>query len=77
MHISTEVELGFVHKECIIQDFSSIVGLAFEPCSIFLIPDPKQRFMFSMYAVEVKGKVVRMLNLIKHYAMKAYGGVDV
>jgi hypothetical protein len=24
-----------------------------------------------------KGKVVPMLNLIKHHAMKAYGGVDV
>jgi hypothetical protein len=24
-----------------------------------------------------KGKVVPALNLIKHYAMKAYGGVDV
>jgi hypothetical protein len=23
------------------------------------------------------GKVVPVLNLIKHYAMKAYGGVDV
>jgi hypothetical protein len=27
--------------------------------------------------VYYKGKVVPMLNLIKHYAMKAYGGVDV
>jgi hypothetical protein len=25
----------------------------------------------------VKGKVVPVLNLMKHYAMKAYGGVDV
>jgi hypothetical protein len=25
----------------------------------------------------VKGKVVTVLNLIKPYAMKAYGGVDV
>jgi hypothetical protein len=25
----------------------------------------------------IKGKVVPVLNLIKHYAMKAYGGVDV
>jgi hypothetical protein len=24
-----------------------------------------------------KGKVVPVLNLIKHYAMKVYGGVDV
>jgi hypothetical protein len=24
-----------------------------------------------------KGKVVPVLNLIKHYAMKTYGGVDV
>jgi hypothetical protein len=24
-----------------------------------------------------KGKVVPVINLIKHYAMKAYGGVDV
>jgi hypothetical protein len=24
-----------------------------------------------------KGKVVPVLNLIKHYAIKAYGGVDV
>jgi hypothetical protein len=24
-----------------------------------------------------KGKVVPVLNLIKHYTMKAYGGVDV
>jgi hypothetical protein len=28
-------------------------------------------------AVKKKGKVVPVLNLIKHYAMKAYGGVDV
>jgi hypothetical protein len=27
--------------------------------------------------VKVKGKVVPVLNLIKHYAMKAYGEVDV
>jgi hypothetical protein len=27
--------------------------------------------------IKVKGKVVPVLNLIKHYAMKAYGGVDV
>jgi hypothetical protein len=27
--------------------------------------------------IVIKGKVVPMLNLIKHYAMKAYGGVDV
>jgi hypothetical protein len=27
--------------------------------------------------LRVKGKVVPVLNLIKHYAMKAYGGVDV
>jgi hypothetical protein len=27
--------------------------------------------------IKVKGKVVSVLNLIKHYAMKAYGGVDV
>jgi hypothetical protein len=27
--------------------------------------------------VKVKGKVVPVLNLIKHYAIKAYGGVDV
>jgi hypothetical protein len=27
--------------------------------------------------VFIKGKVVPVLNLIKHYAMKAYGGVDV
>jgi hypothetical protein len=27
--------------------------------------------------VKGKGKVVPVLNLIKHYAMKAYGGVDV
>jgi hypothetical protein len=27
--------------------------------------------------VKKKGKVVPVLNLIKHYAMKAYGGVDV
>jgi hypothetical protein len=26
---------------------------------------------------KVKGKVVPVLNLIKHYAMKAYEGVDV
>jgi hypothetical protein len=25
----------------------------------------------------VKGKVVPVFNLIKHYALKAYGGVDV
>jgi hypothetical protein len=24
-----------------------------------------------------EGKIVPLLNLIKHYAMKAYGGVDV
>jgi hypothetical protein len=28
-------------------------------------------------SIIVKGKVVPVLNLIKHYAMKAYGGVDV
>jgi hypothetical protein len=27
--------------------------------------------------IRVKGKVVPVLNLIKHSAMKAYGGVDV
>jgi hypothetical protein len=27
--------------------------------------------------MKVKGKVVPVLNLSKHYAMKAYGGVDV
>jgi hypothetical protein len=32
---------------------------------------------FSAQVVKVKGKVVPVLNLIKHYAMKAYGGVDV
>jgi hypothetical protein len=26
---------------------------------------------------KVKGKFAPVLNLIKHYAMKAYGGVDV
>jgi hypothetical protein len=26
---------------------------------------------------EVQGKVVSVFNLIKHYAVKAYGGVDV
>jgi hypothetical protein len=26
---------------------------------------------------KVKGKVVPVLNLIKHYAMEVYGGVDV
>jgi hypothetical protein len=30
-----------------------------------------------MYGKVKKGKVVPVLNLIKHYAMKAYGGVDV
>jgi hypothetical protein len=29
------------------------------------------------YSESKKGKVVPVLNLIKHYAMKAYGGVDV
>jgi hypothetical protein len=29
------------------------------------------------HRLEVKGKVVPVLNLIKHYAMKAYWGVDV
>jgi hypothetical protein len=29
------------------------------------------------YLGKKKGKVVPVLNLIKHYAMKAYGGVDV
>jgi hypothetical protein len=28
-------------------------------------------------SVSKKGKVVPVLNLIKHYAMKVYGGVDV
>jgi hypothetical protein len=27
--------------------------------------------------VKKKGKVVPMLNWLKHYAMKVYGGVDV
>jgi hypothetical protein len=31
----------------------------------------------NIYLLGVKGKVVPVLNLIKHYAMKAYGGVDV
>jgi hypothetical protein len=31
----------------------------------------------SIQWVKVKGKVVPVLKLIKHYAMKAYGGVDV
>jgi hypothetical protein len=26
---------------------------------------------------KLKGKVVPVLNLIKYYAMKAYGGVDI
>jgi hypothetical protein len=30
-----------------------------------------------IWRVKGKGKVVPLLNLIKHYAMKAYGGVDV
>jgi hypothetical protein len=50
MHIPTEVEPGFIHKECVIQNFSPI---AFEPYSIVLIPDPRQRFVFSIYAVEI------------------------
>jgi hypothetical protein len=31
----------------------------------------------SLISFHKKGKVVPALNLIKHYAMKAYGGVDV
>jgi hypothetical protein len=31
----------------------------------------------SVVYVKGKGKVVPVLKLIKHYAMKAYGGVDV
>jgi hypothetical protein len=31
----------------------------------------------NIWMVKGKGKVVPVLNLIKHYAMKAYGGVDV
>jgi hypothetical protein len=33
--------------------------------------------MHSIKGKKGKGKVVAVLNLIKHYAMKAYGGVDV
>jgi hypothetical protein len=33
--------------------------------------------MYNYHKGKVKGKVVPVLNLIKHYAMKAYGGVDV
>jgi hypothetical protein len=35
------------------------------------------RISKSALSVKVKGKVVPVLNLIKHYAIKAYGGVDV
>jgi hypothetical protein len=39
----------------------------------------KQIFCLTLFPnyLQVKGKVVPVLNLIKHYAMKAYGGVDV
>jgi hypothetical protein len=33
-------------------------------------------YVFPLYKRK-KGKVVPVLNLIKHYAMKTYGGVDV
>jgi hypothetical protein len=33
--------------------------------------------MLNDVPVKGKGKVVPVINLIKHYAMKAYGGVDV
>jgi hypothetical protein len=33
--------------------------------------------MTTSFDVKGKGKVVPVLNLIKHYAMKAYGGVDI
>jgi hypothetical protein len=37
----------------------------------------KHRFKTQELANKGKGKVVPVLNWIKHYAMKAYGGVDV
>jgi hypothetical protein len=39
--------------------------------------DPIHTIPSYLSKVKKKGKVVPVLNLIKHYAMKAYGGVDV
>jgi hypothetical protein len=33
--------------------------------------------MIMMMMMKGKGKVILVLNLIKHYALKAYGGLDV
>jgi hypothetical protein len=37
----------------------------------------KTKYMLPSRHQKKKGKVVPVLNLIKHYTMKAYGGVDV
>lgn len=50
MYIPSEVKPGFIHKECIIQNFGPI---AFEAYSKFLTLESRQRFMFSVYAVEI------------------------
>jgi hypothetical protein len=46
------------------------------PLSSFLPINPVFH-EFIIVKVKVKGKVVPVLNLIKHYTMKAYGGVDI
>jgi hypothetical protein len=41
------------------------------------LKDPTNINDFKYQTPSHKGKVFPVLNLIKHYAMKAYGGVDV
>jgi hypothetical protein len=41
------------------------------------IPQENSWYSFLLQGLKGKGKVVPVLNLIKHYAIKAYGGVDV
>jgi hypothetical protein len=41
------------------------------------ITEMEQEMGFFWEKGKKKGKVVPVLNLIKHYAIKAYGGVDV
>jgi hypothetical protein len=54
--------------------------------SIYHYPDRPKTFFLCVYILAAiyrthektyKGKVFPVLNLIKHYAMKAYGEVDV
>jgi hypothetical protein len=42
-----------------------------------LLPEESSTYPCTLLNSKKKGKVVPVLNLIKHYAMKAYGVVDV